>query len=204
MVVDAGLVIKKMRKEKGLSQKETARRAGITASLLSQIENKKTNVSISTLEKIGKALGLPVSSFIREELPDTESVHDIPDIEDREPAVSKQTYDPVARRGLRPVIQLSGSIGQLEMLTMRVNRILGAYKKTLEKNQSFDGLQYSEPVEQVIYVNSGSLKVQLDSGEYYLNPGYSISFDQDNRLKKITSVSNEPSVFLMFSSPPIY
>lgn len=204
MVVDAGLVIKKMRKEKGLSQKETARRAGITASLLSQIENKKTNVSISTLEKIGKALGLPVSSFIMDELSEIEAGHDIPVIEERETVISQQTYDPVAKKGMRPVIQLSGAIGHLEMLTMRVNRILGAYKKTLEKNQSFDGLQYFEPVEQVIYVSSGSLKVQLDSGEYYLNPGYSINFDQDNRLKKITSVSNEPSVFLLFSSPPIY
>ncbi len=206
MGVDAGLMIKKVRKELGLSQKDTAQRAGITASLLSQIENKKTNVSLSTLEKISKALDTPVSAFISLEPVESDSLAQIPGIPRwRESAQPDQLYDPVAHKDLRPAILLSGGSVQLELLTPGVNRKLGVYKKILEVNQTFDGLDYSAPVEQLIYVISGMIQVQLLSGEYYLNPGYSIHFGQDNYLKNVTGVSaSEPAVFILFSSPPIY
>ena len=58
--MDLGLTIKKIRKEKGLTQGEFATACGITQTYLSQIENNQKEPNLSTLKKLSDALGLPL------------------------------------------------------------------------------------------------------------------------------------------------
>lgn len=205
MGINAGLMIKKVRKERGLSQKEAARQAGITASLLSQIENSKINTSLNTLEKIGKALNLPVAAFLSSGTTLDQIEPAIVPPVSQGPSFQHQAYDPVTRKEMRPAIQLSGINVTLELLTPRVNRKFSTYVINLEKGQSFEGLEYSGASEQLIYVSKGEILAQLESGEYHLFPGYAIHFDHDNRLTKVTAISeNEPVVLMFFSAPPVY
>ena len=51
-----GSKIRKLRLEKGITQIELAKKAGISNTYLSDIENERTNPSLKTLFKIAKAL----------------------------------------------------------------------------------------------------------------------------------------------------
>lgn len=58
--------IREIRKAKGLSQKEVVLSAGLDAGQYSRIESGKTDPSISTLEKIAKAIGVKTAELFIE------------------------------------------------------------------------------------------------------------------------------------------
>jgi transcriptional regulator with XRE-family HTH domain len=59
--MDIGSTIKKLRKRKGIQQNELAERSGISQTYLSQIENGSRSATLETLEKVCKALDIPLS-----------------------------------------------------------------------------------------------------------------------------------------------
>ena len=61
--------IKKLREERGLSQKEVALNVGIDRGQYSRIETNKVEPTLSTLEKIGKAFNLDLEDIIKKEEP---------------------------------------------------------------------------------------------------------------------------------------
>ncbi len=62
-ILNLGKVLRQQRKERNLTLKQVAIDAGISAGLLSLIENGNSNPSIGTLFKIADVLGSPMSSF---------------------------------------------------------------------------------------------------------------------------------------------
>lgn len=60
---DVGARLRGLREERGLSQRELARRAGMTNANLSMIEQGRVSPAIATLEKILQALPIPLSEF---------------------------------------------------------------------------------------------------------------------------------------------
>ncbi len=65
--------IKRIREAKGLSQKEVITAIGMGAAQYSRIENGKTDPSISTVEKIAKALGVTMAELFT----DTEDLKEV-------------------------------------------------------------------------------------------------------------------------------
>lgn len=61
--VNIGKKIQEYRKSKNLSIRELADKAGVTASLLSQLERNLANPSINTLKAVAKSLDAPLFSF---------------------------------------------------------------------------------------------------------------------------------------------
>jgi transcriptional regulator with XRE-family HTH domain len=61
--VDIGKSIRALRGQTKVSLREIARRAGITPSLLSQIENGRVNPSVATLFRLAETLDVPVARF---------------------------------------------------------------------------------------------------------------------------------------------
>lgn len=59
--MDIGQTIFRVRKEKGIKQKDLARRAGISPTYLSQIENGQRSPTLVTLEKISAEINIPLS-----------------------------------------------------------------------------------------------------------------------------------------------
>ena len=55
--------IVELRKEKGLSQQQFAYEADMERTYLNHIEKGRKNISIATLEKVTKGLGVTVSAF---------------------------------------------------------------------------------------------------------------------------------------------
>jgi transcriptional regulator with XRE-family HTH domain len=66
--MEIGKVVKKLRKEKGLTQTELAQKIGKSMRLITYFERGVANVSLDTLYDIAKALDVPVSEiFLRSE-----------------------------------------------------------------------------------------------------------------------------------------
>ena len=61
-----GIKIQEYRNMKGISLRELASRTGVTASMLSQIENNNVNPSINTLRQIAEALDFPLYALFQE------------------------------------------------------------------------------------------------------------------------------------------
>ncbi len=61
-----GETIRGLRKERGLTLKQMARRTGLSVSLLSQIERAESSASISSLYKIAVALDVPIKELFGE------------------------------------------------------------------------------------------------------------------------------------------
>lgn len=60
-----GRNLKRIRKEKGISQGDIVRKLGMTKSSVSNIENGKTNPTLATIAKLAKALGVPIEDLIK-------------------------------------------------------------------------------------------------------------------------------------------
>ena len=58
--------IKKIREEKGLTQEEVARRAGVTAVSISRWENKEREPTFQNVERIAQALGVTMAEMVKE------------------------------------------------------------------------------------------------------------------------------------------
>ena len=58
--------LREIRTMRGLQQQELAAKAGLTSSLISQVERTRLSPSIATLRKLAQALAVPVSQFFEE------------------------------------------------------------------------------------------------------------------------------------------
>lgn len=63
-----GQRVKELRKAAGLRQKELGEKAGVTPSLISQIEGDRVSPSLGTLRKLADALDVHVSDFLDDRL----------------------------------------------------------------------------------------------------------------------------------------
>ena len=60
-----GLVIRRLREERRMTQEVLSGLAAISRSHLAEIETGRTNANIETLWRIAEALGMPLSALIR-------------------------------------------------------------------------------------------------------------------------------------------
>ena len=81
---DVGARLKALRTLRGISQRELAKRCGVTHSSLSLIEHGKVSPSVSSLKKILDAIPISVGNFFTMDFENTNQVfyhqHELPDI----------------------------------------------------------------------------------------------------------------------------
>ena len=74
MSLDLGGRLRRVREAKGLSQRELARRAGISNATVSQIESNTISPSVGALKRILDALPMPLSDFFAGDQPEPAQV----------------------------------------------------------------------------------------------------------------------------------
>jgi transcriptional regulator with XRE-family HTH domain len=168
---DIGSRLREERERGGLSQRELARRLGVSASLISQIESGQSKPSVSTLYAIVTELGVSVDRIFEvhaHELPVAAGAEGAPDVG---PA-------PVVSPAERHVIELASGV-RWERLTslehedvdfLHVTYDVGGASAPDERLMRHQGREYG-------YVMSGRLGVQLGFERHELGPGDSIAFD---------------------------
>jgi transcriptional regulator with XRE-family HTH domain len=153
----------------GLSQRELARRLGVSASLISQLESGMSKPSVGTLYAIVTELDLSLDKVIR-------GVDYSDSKLEADPEVTATA--PLGRPGSRQVIELASGVTWEDLIVETeddIDFLLATYEvggsstpdQSLMRHQ---GREYG-------YVMSGTLGVQIGFQEYRLDAGDSIAFD---------------------------
>ena len=110
--------LKNSRKEVDLTIRELARRTGLSASFISQVERGKANLSIDSLRQVAKCLDISIHYFLSED-ENTAETH-----ADREPRGEDeliQEYSPVVRAECRSKVYNPNFGVEYELLTNDLN-----------------------------------------------------------------------------------
>jgi transcriptional regulator with XRE-family HTH domain len=158
----------------GISQRELARRIGLSASMISQIESGQSKPSVSTLYDIVTELGVSVDDIFGGGNGSTAEAGD----EDGAESGGDTHRGPMVRLEDRHVIDLDSGV-RWERLTshqhehvdfLHVVYDVGGSSASDTKLMRHAGREYGVVLE-------GRLGVQLGFDEYALGPGDSIAFD---------------------------
>lgn len=157
MDIDVGSKIKEIRKKMKMSIAVLAAQSGISAGMISQIENRKVVPSIAVMWTIAKTLGVNIGYFF------DETIECLP--------------NPVVRKDERKKITIGKSKCLYEMLTPDLNRKIEYLLITLEHESQKTRDFVIHEGEECGYVINGVLKVYLGDTVYVLHEGDSISFN---------------------------
>ncbi len=165
-----GSVLRLYREKSGLKQGDISSKAGISVSMLSQIERGVTSPSIETLSRICLVLGVSMSQIF-EAIEESKSVN-----------ISKQGERPLRESGgarYEQITHYNASTGSAEffMLTLEVGSKIG-----------FPANSEVREGAQMGYVLSGAATLIVDGEEYAIKSGDGISFP----AKLAHSIINDP------------
>lgn len=158
-----GAALRAARAERGLSLRDVAEAAEISASMVSQLEAGKTSPSLSTLRRLAAALGRPVAAFFVE--PDGQA----------SPAPPAR-HGHVVRRHERKHLHLPASRLKYELLSPNLSGRIEFLWSEFSPGQPETGFG-SHPGEEAILVLKGALDVWVADEHHRLQAGDAITFD---------------------------
>jgi transcriptional regulator with XRE-family HTH domain len=179
--VDLGDRVRERRQELGLNLRDLAKRTGLSASFLSQVERGVTSPSIDSLRKISDALEVPVFRFLLE-----------PDVK-----------CPVVRRGERIRLTWPGSQATVQLLTPNLNRKMEALLTEREPGDQTPIVNFGRHTEEFIYVLQGQLEVALGEEVHLLGPGDTVYFE-GVMLRNLQPRGDMTVRFISVITPPVF
>lgn len=174
-----GQRIRQRRKERGLSLRELAEQADLTASFLSLVERGHNTPSLDSLRRIAAALDVPMFYFTQ-----------------------SNSHNPVVRRNERIKITFPPGDLTMELLVPNLRSSLEVFISRVHSSAGNIARPTIHASDECIYLLEGRLKVCLQSGEYILETGDSISFNGIT-LREICAVGEQEAVFLSAITPPV-
>lgn len=203
-----GSRIKEKRQEEALSIRELARRTGLTASFISQVENEKANASLDSLRRISNALGVQMLYFLSELAERPEVVIEEPQQEVPEGSNGMgRLFDrssPLIKSNMRPRIFLPDSGVTYELLTSRLDHKMEAFIGRIDPGTGNVAGRLSIPTEEFIFCLSGSLIVGINDQMYTLEQGDAIYFDGTQLTGLASGSDTEETVWLSVITPPAF
>lgn len=162
--VAIGREVRAFRNKLGITASDLAKAAGLSLGMLSKIENGVTSASLTTLQRLSKALGVPVTALFRR-------------FEERRDAVFVSAGQGllIERRGTRAghQYQLLGHTGGLSGSV-----VVEPYLITLtEESDVFPLFQHAGL--ELIYILEGEVVYRHADKLYPMKPGDSLFFDAD-------------------------
>ncbi len=177
-----GLRIRQRRQDIGLSLREVARRAEVTASFLSHLERGKSDTSIGVLRRIATVLGVPMMYFL----------------------VESNKRSPMVRAHERQSIQVQDEHVSYEMLVPDLARKMEAVLGRIEPGTgNIVARPLREATEEFLFVLSGSLRIELSERVYVVHAGDTIYF-QGESIKSLACASEVRAVWLSVITPPVF
>ena len=199
---DIGVRIRQRRNELDLTVRELARRTGLSASFISQVERGKTKLSLDSLRNISEQLDVSIQYFFITPEPVISFLQD--DIPCEEDDDSKVEYSPVVRTGCRPRMYFPDSGVSYEMLMTDLNRKMEAIYGKLSPGTGNVARRLRKPTEELIFVLSGALRIELNEKEYVLRPGDSIYFEGDDLQLLACASEKEDAIWISVITPPVF
>lgn len=179
-----GQTIQSYRKKNGMTIREFAGYAGISTSLISQIERGQANPSLNVLELIAQALNVPLFTLFIHDI-DTKSL--ISRKKDRK-KVYRENNDHIVYDVLTPDFMKA----HIELLMMDLN----AYASTTESYYSHNDK------EEIAVVMKGQVYVELEGTEYFLEEGDVVRIPPNVRHRFLNK-GNQPNHILFVLTPSL-
>lgn len=185
-----GNQIRTTRTARGISVRELARRAGISPSLVSQVERGLTEPSISSLRRIAEALDVSIFSLLEE----TDGRAD----DNRRRSVDSR----IVRTGQRRRVSLPHSGLRYELLSPDVPLRMEAWIAMLEPGASTGDTKRGHPGEEFMHVLSGGAELEYGDEAVTLRESDSVHVD-GSIPHRLTALGNRRLVFLSVLTPPV-
>ncbi len=168
-----------LRAQRGWPVAELARRAGVSASLVGQIERGQSRPSVTTLVALARAVDVSVDAlfqaapFTAADPPTALAAAPPPSALPDLPPEPPHRY--VVRRGKRRVIDIEGGVRweQLTPATLDRADVLEIVHAPYAVSHNAG---YRHPGSEMVLVLSGRLRIEIDGEHYDLDPGDSIWF----------------------------
>jgi transcriptional regulator with XRE-family HTH domain len=159
-LAQVGAMLRKLRRERGLTVESLAATAGISAGLISQLERGIGNPSFSTLFKLAYNLEVPLGTFLFD------------------PADA--TGRKVVRKDERRRLELPGEAVVYELLTPDLQRDLQMLLARIPPRFDGAGQPFRHPGEECLHVLAGRIEIFVGEDEMYeLSVGDSITYDSN-------------------------
>ena len=172
--------VRALRKKQGMSLRQLADLAGVSAGLLSQIERGSTDPSLSTIRKLAAAFDADVATLFAEIKPS--GVHH-------------------SKPGSRPRLSAAEGHTTYERLTAGSSDLEVLHGK-LAPGEATSPEGWSHPSTECAVAVVGSLSAEVDGVRYDLLIGESVTFD--SRLPhRYFNDGKKPAEFLLAVTPPI-
>jgi len=182
--------VKKLREAKKMSTKELAKKANITAGMVSQLERGSTQGSVETLRKIAKVLDTTLASLFENE-------------EDLKQQNSYESFH-IVRKSERRKISFPDPLYKCEMLTPDLQGDIEFVLVELEAGRvTNDILPHTKGGEECDFVLSGTIEIQIGGLDYTLNEGDSIRFNPEVP-HKIENRSDKKASYISAITPPSF
>ena len=165
-----------------MSGQELARRAGVSRSLISQIEADSANPSIETLRSIAIALGIPIALLFEDNTPPNGII---------------------VHKHKRKMLKVPESNLVYELLTPDLNRKIEFLWVEIDPGKQSEPVAFAHEGEENVVILEGTLSLWLSGTEYTLNEGDSISFDS-SQPHSIANLGSEKVVFVTAITPPSF
>ncbi|MBI4731283.1 MAG: helix-turn-helix domain-containing protein [Chloroflexi bacterium] len=176
-----GQKIKERRTEISLSLRELGVLTSLSASFLSQIENDLTDPSISSLQKIARALKVPMFTFLN----------------------GREQPEQVVRHNARKQLSFPNPHVQFDLLTNDLNRQMAGFLIRLKSGESHHAQQLYKSTEEMMYVIEGQMDIKVGENTYRLDPGDSIYYE-GSQLVLFTASGPDDLVTLCMITPPAF
>lgn len=158
-----GARIRNLRKERGYTLATVARGTGLSAGLLSLVENEQVTPPISTLLKIARFFGVTMSRFFEEKSPGSISV------------IRRGERKPISRRlskDGRPIGYEYFSLGY-----KKADKMIEPFYVEFDPKKRDEVLYFDHEGEEFLYVLSGRLEFNTIDQSTILRPGDALMFD---------------------------
>jgi transcriptional regulator with XRE-family HTH domain len=177
-----GRRLREIRMGRGLSLQDAARRAGLSKSFLSEVEQGRVSPSVASLTKIAAALGIPIGSLFE----DQRSVGRLVRASER-----ARLHYPV--RGVTDYLLSPDLSGKLQVL----------YSVGAPGTSSGPKLYTHEADEECVVLLKGSLEIRVGDETYVLEPGDAITFPS-RTPHGWRNIGCEPTESIWIITPPAY
>lgn len=148
--------LKKLRNERNLSLGQLAAEAGISKTMLSDIEKGNSNPTINTIWKIANGLKVPYTKLID-------------DVDNKTTVVER-----------KETIRQTGETNSYRVycyFTTTPTRNFELFYCELDSHSANKSIGHSEKATEYIYIIQGELIVDTENGEFILHDGDSLAFD---------------------------
>jgi transcriptional regulator with XRE-family HTH domain len=182
--MDIGIRLQAVRKRKGLSQRELAKRVGVTNSTISLIEQNKVSPSVSSLKKVLDGIPISLADFF---------TLDLPDGDEDSPFYAPEQQPDLGTNGIHYFL-VGKSLARRQMCILR--EVMPPGSDTGDSMLAHDGEEGGVVISGRVEITIGEHVRVLGAGEAY--------YFESRQPHRFRNVGDVDAILVSASTPPTF